>query len=176
MALDFDLHVYTGTTDQLIINPEIGTSISNWNLTNNNIYDDSGSEYESEDSKLRIPNSGNNYSMERWIRGRFSGTGSSASNVKIYLSSGSLSDANLVLSGGETSSFITPVNSVSSIATNVSDDWDVVGEAIDITPAGGITSFPAWTDFFVIQLKIPSTVATLGNIGSLVLTVSYDET
>ena len=96
-------------------------------------------------------------------------------NVKAYRSAGTLSDVALDLLAGETDTGVTPVNTASTVATTTLTSWDESSEAIDITPAAGISSDGDKTDYLVTQLKVPSTVTTAGDIGSQTITFSYDE-
>lgn len=126
-----------------------------------------------ETSTIISPLTGTNYSYERWMRFVFTSTFNLIDNIKVYKSSGTLSDGNLVLNAGETDTGATPVNTVSSIATSAIPT--VVGSAIDITPTNPIDTTGEKTDYFVMQLVVPSTVTTPGDISSQGLTVQYDE-
>lgn len=174
MTATFEWHIITTSLET--VNPAIGGSATNWNLMSTDAYDSSTTDYQNNVNKLKVSDSGTNYSYERWIRGYFRGSATAITNVKIYRSAGTLSDSNLVLNGGETDTFATPVKTASSIATTASTSWDTLAEAFDITPAAGITSLPAWSDYFVIQMAIPDTVNTLGEMGTITLTLQYDET
>ena len=139
-------------------------------LTSSDTADD-GTGYES--NTITSPLTGTNYSYERWMRFVFTSTFNLIDNIKVYKSSGTLSDGNLVLNAGETDTGVTPINTVSSIATSAIPT--VVGSAVDITPVNAIDASGEKTDYFVIQLVVPSTVTTPGNISSQGLTVQYDE-
>lgn len=139
-------------------------------LISSDIADD-GTGYES--NVVLAPLTGTNYSYERWMRFVFSGTFNLITNIKVYKSSGTLSDGNLVLNAGETDTGVTPINTSSSIATSAIPT--VVGSAIDITPSNAIDVSGEKTDYFVMQLVVPSTVTTPGDISSQGLTVQYDE-
>ena len=139
-------------------------------LTSSDTADD-GTGYES--NTIISPLTGTNYSYERWMRFVFTDTFNLIDNIKVYKSSGTLSDGNLVLNAGETDTGVTPINTVSSIATGVIPI--VVGSAVDITPSNAIDASGEKTDYFVMQLVVPSTVTTPGDISTMSLTIQYEE-
>ena len=168
MAATVELKVYTGTN--------AGTEspagdATNWNLQSVDAYDSTGTDYQT--NKITVPSAGTNYSYERWTRLKYTGTFNSITNVKVWKSAGTLSDVNLDLNAGETTTGVTPVDSASSVATAEVPTSE--GTAIDITPAGGISSSGDFTDYLVLQLEVPSTVTTPGDIGTQTLTFQYDE-
>jgi len=172
MAATVELKIYTGT-NAANENPETGDA-TNWNLMNTDSYDSTGTDYQLAANRIPVPSSGTNYSYERWMRLKFSGTFNEITNIKFYHSAGSLSDANLDLLAGATSTAATPTNSASTVATTTLTSWDEESEAIDITPSGGITT-TGYSEYAVVQLKVPSTVTTPGDIGSQTITFKYDE-
>ena len=145
---------------------------TNWNLMSTDAYDSTGTSYQT--NRITVPSVGTTYSYERWLRLKFSSTFNLIENIKFYKSAGTLSDAALDLTAGVSTSGVTPVNTVSSVATTIGTGWDSLGEALDITPAGGITT-TGETKYGVIQLKVPYTVVTPGDIGSQTITFVYDE-
>lgn len=168
MAATFEAKVYTGTN--------AGTEspagdATNLNLQSIDAYDSTGTDYQT--NKMSVPTSGTNYSFERWIRGKFTGTFNSITNVLFWKSAGTLSDVNLAVNAGENTTGVTPIDSVSTIATSAIPTTE--GTAIDITPAGGISVSGDFTDYVIMQLAIPSTVTTPGDIGSQTVTFQYDE-
>ena len=173
MAATVELKIYTGTT-AANENPASGDA-ANWNLMNTDAYDSSGTDYQSATNRISVPSSGTNYSYERWMRLKCTGTFNQITNVKFYRSAGTLSDANLDLLAGQTDTAATPSNSASTIATTTKGGWDEESEAIDITPSGGITTSNTYSKYAVVQLKVPSTVTTPGDIGSQTITFKYDE-
>lgn len=144
------------------------------NLLNTDVNDSTGIVYHT--SRVSRNPSSTGFSYERWIRLKFSGSFSTVSNVKAYLSAGSLADSSLDIKAGTTDTGVTPVNTVSSVATTTRASWDSVGEAIDITPSAGISSSPDFSDYLVIQLVTPDGVTEPGDIGLQTITFSYDET
>ena len=169
MAATCNLKVCTGSS----AGTESADDASNWNLMSTDAYDSSGTDYQT--NKISVPSAGTNYSYERWMRLEFTGTFNLIENIKAWRSAGTLSDAALGLYAGETDTGATPVNTVSSVATTALSGWDSEGEAIDITPTAGIDESGEKTDYLVVQLRVPSTVTTPGDIGSQTITFSYDE-
>lgn len=169
MAATCNLKVCTGAS----AGTESAGDATNWNLMSSDAYDSTGTLYQI--NKIAVPSTGTNYSFERWLRLEFTGTFNEIENVKGWKSSGTLSDAALDLLAGETDTGVTPIDTVSSIATTTVTGWDSEGEAIDITPSGGIDTFGDKTDYLVVQLKVPNTVTTPGDIGTQTITFSYDE-
>ena len=169
MAATCNLKVCTGTD----AGTESAGDASNWNLMSTDAYDSTGTDYQS--NKISVPSSGTNYSYERWLRLEFTGTFNLIENILAWHSSGTLSDAALDLNAGETDTGVTPVTTVSSVATTTLTSWDAEGEAIDITPTAPIEDTGDETDYLVTQLEVPDTVVTPGDIGSQTITFSYDE-
>jgi len=146
---------------------------TNFNLLSTDAYDSTETSYQT--NTISVPDSGTNYSYEKWLRLEFTGTFTLIDNIKAWHSSGSLSDSNIGLTAGETDTGVTPINTVSNIATTILTSWDSEGEAINITPTNPIDTSGEKTDFLVIQLEVPSTVTTPGDIGSQSITFFYDE-
>lgn len=168
MAATPELKIYTGT--------DAGTEspagdATNWNLMSIDDYDDTGSTYSS--NPITVPDSGTNYSYERWMRVKFNGTFNLIDNIKVWKSSGTLSDGNLSLFAGSTATGVTPTNADSSVATTAMPTTE--GGAINITPTNSIDADGEYTDYLVVQLDVPSTVTTPGDIGTQTLTFQYDE-
>lgn len=172
MAATCELKIYTGT-NAANENPASGDA-TNWNLMYTDAYDSTGTDYQLAANRIPVPTSGTNYSYERWMRLKFSGSFNEITNIKFWRSAGSLSDANLDLLAGTTTTPATPKNTASTVATTTLANWDSEGEAIDITPSGGITT-TGYSKYAVVQLKVPSTVTTPGDIGTQTITFKYDE-
>ena len=169
MATTCNLKICTGTN----AGTESAGDATNFNLMSSDAYDSTGTDYQS--NKLSVPVSGTSYSYEKWLRLEFTGTFTLIDNVKAWHSAGSLSDSNLDLVAGETDTGTTPINTVSTIATTTLTSWDSEGQAIDITPSNPIDTTGEETDYLVIQIAVPSTVTTPGDIGTQSITFSYDE-
>jgi len=148
---------------------------ANWNLSFNNTYDDLSTNYCDGTNRIPIPSSGTQYSFERWIRWVFTGTFTTITNVKAYISAWTPSCSEIDIKGGESATGVTAVRTASTIATTTKTSWDATGEAINITPAAGIDASGEKTDYLVVQLVVPSTAIT-GDIGTATLTLQYDET
>ena len=168
MAATFEWKVYTGT-DAGTENPATG-SADHANFHNDDSY---GTATDYQSKPITVPDTGTAYSFERWLRGRFSGTFNKIDNIKFWKSAGTLSDPNLSIKAGVTDTGVTPVDTASTIAT--ADIPTTEGTALDATPSGGITSSPGYSKYIVMQLNVPSTVTTPGDIGSQTMTMQYDE-
>ena len=166
MTATFEWYVYTEAS------AATETAASNWNMMSTDAYDSSGTDYQT--NRIEIPDVGTNYGMERWIRAKFSSTYNAIENCIMWHSSGSLSDGNLDLTAGVTDSGITPTDGNSVVATNALADWDSEGEALNVQN-GTMESTPDYSKYFVVQLEIPSTVTTTGDIGAQTITFQYDE-
>ena len=170
MPATVEVRVYTGTNAAT----ESSGDTTKPNLLNTDENDSTGIVYHT--SRISRSPTSTGFSYERWIRLRFSGSFTTITNIKVYLSAGSLADSNLDLKGGTTDTGVTPVNTVSSVATTARASWDSIGEAIDITPVGDITSSPGFSKYLVVQLVTPDSVTEPGDIGLQTLTFTYDET
>ena len=170
MTATFRWKVFT-STNAATENPDAapGTNAATLNLMNADAYDAS-TDYQS--YPISVPAAGTNYSYERWFRAHFSSTFNLVDNMKVWKSAGSLSDGNLVINAGVTDTGVTPVNTVSTPAS--APIPTVVGSALDPTPGAGLTA-AGYSDYIVLQLAVPSTVTTPGNIGSQTITFRYDE-
>lgn len=168
MVATFEWKVYTGTSAGTE-NPATG-SADHLNFHNDDTY---GTSTDYQTKQIVVPSSGTTYSYERWLRGKWSGTFNEISNIKFWKSSGTLSDANLSINAGTTTTGATPTSSASSIATSSVPTTE--GTALDLTPSGNITSSPGYSIYAVMQLEVPSTVTTPGDIGVQTFTMQYDE-
>ena len=171
MTATAEMKICTGT-DASTESPASG-SASNWNLISEDLYDETGTYYGIK--RIVVPSTGTNYSHERWIRWAFTGTFTLITNVKVYISAWVFSNGNLDIKGGEAAAGVTPIDTVSTIATTAKTGWDTLGEAIDITPTSPIAASGDKTDYLVTQLSVPSTIITPGDIGTVTLTLQYDE-
>jgi hypothetical protein len=166
MAATADLKAYTGT------GAATETAAGNWNLMSIDSYDTSGVQYRSE--RVQTPTTGSAYSYERWLRLKFSGSFTSISDLKVYHSAGTLSDANFDLLAGTTTSAATPITTASAVATTTLTGWDSVGEAINISVGGAIIA-PGYSNYLVIQFKVTSSATTSGDIGNHTLYFMWTE-
>lgn len=146
-------------------------SAGNCNYMNVDGVDETGTGYQ--EKSIPPPASGTNYSYERYMRAKFSGTFNQIDNMKIWHDAGTLSDTNLDLCAGVATSYATPVNTDSAIATTTLPGWDTEGEALDIT---NILTSEGYSKYLVQQLDVPSTVTEPADIGAQTIKISYDET
>ena len=116
-----------------------------------------------------IPGAGTAYSYERYLQGHWTGTFTSISNVKFWKSAGT-PGTGVTINGGDkgNTTFATPVNTVSSIATTAHGSWDTEGEAFTLAY---VTNY---SDYVVLQLAV-GTSASSGNIGTMTSTMGWDE-
>jgi hypothetical protein len=176
MTETVELKIYTGVG---AATESPAGDATNWNLMFTDAYDSTQNAYRSSANRVPVPSASNAFSYERWMRLKFTGAFTTVSNVKVYRYAGAgstangLSDSNLDLTAGTTAAAATPVNTVSAVATTILSGWDSSGEAIDITPVGNISP-GGFTKYFVVQLKVPSTVTTPGDIGAQTIEFSYD--
>lgn len=168
MAATVELKTYTGVN--AADESPVGDS-TNWNLQSIDAYDSTGTDYQT--NKITVPASGSVYSFERWLRLLYTGTFNEITNVLFWKSAGTLSDGALIITAGEATAGVTPIITDSTIATAAIPTSE--GTAINISPAGGISNSGDFTDYAVIQLEVPSTVVTPGDIGSQTITFQYDE-
>lgn len=165
------LKVFTGT-DAGTVHPDATTGdASNWNLMSIDDYDDTGSLYT--DNPITVPDTGTSYSYERWMAVQFNGTFNEITNIKSWKSSGTLSDGNLALYAGGTTTAATPVNTDSTVATTSMPTAE--GSAIGLSTGTNPTTDGDRSDYLIVQLDVPSTVTTPGDIGTQTLTLQYDE-
>jgi len=167
MVATHNLKVCTGTNAAT----ESAGDASNWNLMSTDAYDSTGTTYQT--NPITVPAAGTSYSYERWLRVEFTGVFNLITNIKTWKSAGTLSDAALSIKAGVSATGVTPVVTASSIATATVPV--VVGSALDLTPSNPIDTSGEKTKYAVLQLNVPSTVVTPGDIGTQTLTFQYDE-
>jgi len=171
MTATTEWKVYTGTNAGTE-NPTTG-SASNLNFMSVDDYDDTGTDYQT--NTILIPDSGSNYSYERWFRIKFTGTFNSITNCRFFRSAGATLPTGVDLLAGSTETPATPVDTASTIATTTLSSWDELTEAISIQPSAGISNDGDYSAYGVLQLKVDSTTTQTGDIGDQTITVVYDE-
>lgn len=173
MASDIDWKVYTGSP--LTEAPGAGSSAVNVNLLLLDIYDDTAGSYAAK--PVSVPSTGSHYSFERVIRAFWTGTFNEVTNVKLWRSSGTYSDAALKI-GADVTGTWAPAAQISGASTFATAAIPTTsGTALDATPAAG-SAYPAagYSKYGVMQLIVPSTVTTPGDIGSQLIRFQWDET
>lgn len=136
---------------------------------------DLGSGQTPSDYPIQIPQSGTNYSYERWFRAYVSSLGglTKVKNFRVYADT-STPVTGTTLNYGQTTTYATPSNSASTIATSAiptsepSENLYIGGAA-----GGEITSVGGYTDYGVLQLEVPSTASL--ESGSATITIVWDE-
>lgn len=173
MASTINWKVYTGSP--LTEAPGAGSSAANVNLLLLDIYDSLGGSYAA--YPVTVPAAGSNYSFERVLRAFWTGTYNEITNEKYWKSSGTLSDAALKIAAATTGAWA-PTAQTSGASTFATAAIPTTsGTALDTTPAAG-SSYPAagYSKYVVMQLVVPTTVTTPGDIGSQLVTFQWDET
>lgn len=173
MASTINWKVYTGSP--LAEAPGAGSSAANVNLILADQYDSGGTTYAS--TPITVPAAGSNYSFERIVRLFWTGTYNEITNQLYWKSSGTLSDAALKICAATTGTWA-PAAQISGASTFATAAIPTTsGAALNVTPAAG-SSYPAagYSKYVVMQLVVPSTVTTPGDIGSQLVTIQWDET
>jgi hypothetical protein len=118
---------------------------------------------------ITIPGAGTAYSYERWVRGHWTGTFTSISNVLFWKQSGTPDTGENIYGGDQGDQvYSTPVNTVSSVATSDSADWDTEGEAFSLAYSSN------YSDYVVLQHRIGST-ASQGYTPTITYRIGWDE-
>ncbi|MFA5158084.1 MAG: hypothetical protein WC451_02765 [Patescibacteria group bacterium] len=164
-----EFKVYTGASGATE-SPTGGAT--NINLMNTDAYDTTGSMFQT--SLIPIPVSGTSYSYERIFRLKVTGIFNLIDNIKVWKSTGDLSDSHLVIAAAVSTTASTPVKTASAIATTTIPVTE--GTALDATPSGGITASPGYTKYVYLQLQVPTTVTVFGQVGVHTIAVQYDIT
>ena len=162
MAATVTWYDYTST------NGGVETETTNANLMSTDAHD-SGTDYQS--NPIPVPSSGTNYSYERIVRVKWTGSYNNIDTVKFWKSAGTFSDAHLALNAGTDSSVSTPTDSASSVATSAIPTAE--GSALSVTVSGASPN--TVTHYIYLQLEVPNTVTTPGEISEQTLTLKYNE-
>lgn len=117
---------------------------------------------------ITVPPSGSNYSYERFVRGKWTGTFNNIQNVKFWKSAGT-PGTGWTLNAGATTTYVSPVNTSSGIASS----------AIPTSQGAGLTlTFDGtYSAFAVVQAVVASTAGPGDCISSpgATFSLSYDE-
>ncbi|MFA5158086.1 MAG: hypothetical protein WC451_02775 [Patescibacteria group bacterium] len=130
---------------------------------------EAGTTYQS--NPITVPGSSSAYSYERIIRAKWTSTYNTISAVLFWKSAGTLSDAALIINAGTSASKATPVVTASSVATSAIPTTS--GTALSVSVSGATPN--TVSDYIYLQLVVPSTVTTPGDIGTQTCTLQYDE-
>lgn len=115
------------------------------------------------------PITAGNNSYEKWIRGHFTGTYSSISNLKFYKSAGAYVTGEDI-KAAVNAAYSTPVDTTSAVATTTVPT--TLGSALVPTSPGASPSFSGY-----ITMQLQTTVSTPpGNVNQKTFTLQYDET
>ena len=137
----------------------VTNSVSNYNLGNQDA------------TNLAAPNNqviASLNSFEKWFRGRFSGTFTTISNIRVWKSSGSL-PANVEIKAAADASYATPTDNTSVVAT-----VDIpTTEGAALTPAAP-SGNPDFSGYITMQLQVGAAAAS-GPMPTQTYTMKYDE-
>ncbi len=120
---------------------------------------------------ITVPPSSTAYSYERWIRGKWTGVGTSVTSITICHHLVSL-PAGITLYGGckGNATYVQAVNTVSSVATNDISTIDTTFADASSLGSGTVQSY-----YEVLQLRVASTCTTPGNLGNLQIRFGWNE-
>ena len=107
-------------------------------------------------------------SFEKWMRGRFSGTFTTISNIRFFKSGGSL-PTGVTIKAADDQSYATPTNNTSIVATV--DIPTVEGSALIL--ADPVTN-PDFSGYVTMQMQV-TIAASSGVIPTQTFTMKYDE-
>lgn len=127
-------------------------------------------------AKVTIPAEGNQASYERYYQARWTGTWTSITNVKFWIQSWT-PNTGCTLYGKDVGSqtYASPTVPSSTSGFTVNTGWDVVGEALAITPASAITpTTQEYSDYVSFFLWVAST-ASAGAVNAWTLRCQWDE-
>ena len=163
--------VYTGASGAT--ESPVGSSATNLNLMGIDAYDSTNTMWLG--NLIAEPTQGTNYSFERIWRLYFvSGPFTLIDNILVWQSAGSLNDPNLVYAAGISLLASTPTMQASAVAMSAIPT--LLANAINATPAGGISAAPAYTKYIYLQMQVPSSVAVIGDTGTITISIQYDVT
>jgi hypothetical protein len=115
------------------------------------------------------PVSAGSNSYEKWIRGKFSGTYTSISNMRFWKSAGSYVNGEDV-KAAVNSSYATPVQTTSAVATVTVP----VSEGTALVPTAPGAS-PSYSGYVIMQLQTTGATPP-GAVNTKTFTLKYDET
>jgi len=108
-------------------------------------------------------------SYEKWLRGKFSGSYTSISNLRFWKSAGAYVTGEAI-KAAVNATYQTPVQTTSTIAT--ADVPTVEGSALAPTAPG---ASPSYSGYITMQLQTTGSTPP-GNVNSKTFTLKYDET
>jgi len=161
MAATVTWYDYTST------NGATETATTNANFLSIDAHD-TGTSYQT--NKISVPPTGTTYSFERIIRAKWTDTYNTIDTVKFWKSGGT-PPTNVSINAAESATATTPTDSASSVATSAVPETE--GAALSITTSG--SSPNVVTYYIYLQLVVPSTVTTPGDIATQTYTLKYFE-
>ena len=126
---------------------------------------------------IPVPESGYSYSYESWLRLKCTAAPDNAvDNIKVWFTA-TAPATGVSLMIGTTTSYATPTNEGSSVATTNATEYPDAGDALSVgTPQSydQISAIGEYSDYVVVQLRVGPT-AGQGNLPVQILHVRYDE-
>ena len=125
-----------------------------------------------------VPGSGYSYSYERWIRGHWTGSFTSISNVYFWKQSGDLPTGVKVKAlkkATDPTVYVTPVNTASTYAGTDGHEGDTTNDIPTATGSINPAYASNFSDYVVMQLVVGNTAAA-GVTSDLVYRFGWDET
>ena len=152
---------------------EYNTSSSSYTVMTNMNF---GSSNTANMNTALYPINANSYSYEKWIKVQFNDVTNPISDIKLYKSSGSYVTGE-TLKFGCTTTFETPTNSQSSVATTTmpTSEPDNANITIGGSLSGSITTSEETTDFIVTQANFDQNTSA-GESDTKTFTLSWTET
>ena len=121
---------------------------------------------------ITIPTSGSVYSYENWLSFYCSiAPATSCTNFRVWKSSGTV-DTGVTIYSGQTDTYATPINTVSSVATTDVVVYDSIANSLSVP--GSLTDADQSTEYFIFQLKAEYT-ASKGTMSQQTYGYAYDE-
>ncbi len=121
-----------------------------------------------------IPQSGYAYSYERWIRGHWTGTFTSISDVYFWKQSGGLPTGVKIKAKKKDTTYVTPVNTASTYAGASGNEGTMTNDIPTATGSINPAYASNYSDYIVMQLVVAST-ATSGVTSDLVYRFGWNE-
>lgn len=115
------------------------------------------------------------YSYEKWVHALFTGTFTRIENIQFWKSAGAYVTGETIKWTGNYSTYATPTNVMSTIATTVLPVADPGTANVGIGGAlGGSLTASGNSDFIILQASV-TTAASAGAVNQKTLTLQYDE-
>ncbi|MEK6860381.1 MAG: hypothetical protein AABY07_00280 [Nanoarchaeota archaeon] len=123
-------------------------------------------------NQITIPDTGNVFSYEIWLRGKWAGAYTEITNFKVWRSAGPVNGAGGLTfkAGVNGTTYVQPINTASTIALDSTFENET--DAIVVAVAGAAPN--TISNFLVMQLTVAST-AVPGDIGASTFSAKWTE-